>query len=50
MPLRKSSTKKAFQQNLETEIEAGKPTKQALAIAYSVQRAAKGLVKKASKK
>jgi len=41
MPLRKSSSKKAFEQNLKTEIKAGKPTRQALAIAYSVQRKAR---------
>ena len=40
MPLKKSSTKKAFQQNLKTEINAGKPIKQALAIAYSIKRKA----------
>lgn len=38
MPLRQSSSKKAFQQNVKAEIRAGKPRKQAVAIAYSVQR------------
>lgn len=40
MPLKKSASKKAFQQNVSAEIKAGKPRKQALAIAYSVQREA----------
>ena len=38
MPLKQSSSKKAFQQNVKTEIKAGKPKKQAVAIAYSVKR------------
>lgn len=41
MPLIKSSSKKAFEQNVKAEIQAGKPHKQAVAIAYSVQRQAK---------
>lgn len=41
MPLQKSSSKKAFQQNVKAEIKAGKPQKQAVAIAYSVRRRAK---------
>ena len=41
MPLKQSTSKKAFQQNVRTEIKAGKPQKQAVAIAYSVQRKAK---------
>lgn len=41
MPLKKSASKKAFVQNLKTEIAHGKPKKQALAIAYSVKRKAK---------
>lgn len=40
MPLKKSTSKKAFQDNVSIEIKAGKPIKQALAIAYSVQRKA----------
>lgn len=42
MPLKKSPSKKAFKQNVETEIAAGKPVKQAVAIAYATQRAAGG--------
>lgn len=41
MPLIKSSSKKAFQKNVRAEMKAGKPAKQAVAIAYSVQREAK---------
>lgn len=40
MPLIKSKSKKAFQSNVEAEMDAGKPQKQALAIAYSSKRAA----------
>ena len=41
MPLVKSKSEKAFKANIKKEIEAGKPPKQAVAIAYSVQREAK---------
>ena len=41
MPLIKSTSKKAIGKNIATEIRAGKPPKQAAAIAYSVQREAK---------
>jgi len=41
MPLIKSSSKKALGQNIKTEMES-KPQKQAVAIALSVQRRAKG--------
>ncbi len=40
MPLKKSTSQKAFVQNIKTEIKAGKPQKQAIAIAYSVKREA----------
>lgn len=40
MPLKKSTTKKAFNENVSKEIKAGKPVKQAVAIAYSVKREA----------
>jgi hypothetical protein len=36
--LKKSATPKAFKENIKTEVKAGKPVKQAVAIAYSVQR------------
>lgn len=38
MPLIKSGSKKAFKENVRREIKAGRPKKQALAIAYSVKR------------
>lgn len=41
MPLKKSASKSARNQNIKTEIAAGKPVKQAVAIGYSVQRRAK---------
>lgn len=41
MPLVKSKSKKAFETNIKREIEAGKPPKQAVAIAYDVKRRAK---------
>lgn len=40
MPLNKSTSKPAFKQNIKREIAAGKPQKQAVAIAYSVKRQA----------
>jgi len=43
MPLIKGKSEKAFKQNIKTEIAAGKPRKQAVAIAYSVQQRAKGM-------
>ncbi len=41
MPLKKSSSKKAFSANVRAEVKAGRPQKQAVAIAYSVQREAR---------
>jgi hypothetical protein len=41
MPLVKSPSKKAVSLNIRAEIKAGKPQKQAVAIALSVQRQAK---------
>jgi hypothetical protein len=40
--LKKSSSKAAFKQNFLAEVHAGKPKKQALAIAYSIKRKAGG--------
>ncbi len=37
MPLKKSKTPQAFKSNFKAEMSAGKPKKQALAIAYSVK-------------
>ena len=42
MPLVKSKSKEAFRKNISAEVKAGKPVKQAVAIAYSVKRKAKG--------
>lgn len=41
MPLSKRSDKSSFSSNVRAEMAAGKPQKQAVAIAYSVQRKAK---------
>ncbi len=41
MPLIKSKSKEAFKKNVETEVSAGKPTKQAVAIALSEARKVK---------
>ena len=38
MPLMKSGSKKAFSENVKKEMDAGKPQKQALAIAYATKR------------
>jgi hypothetical protein len=40
MPLVKSKSPAAFRKNVKAEVAAGKPVKQAVAIAYSVKRAA----------
>lgn len=42
MPLKQGKSKAAFQANVEAEIAAGKPPKQAVAIAYSVKRRSGG--------
>lgn len=42
MPLKKSKSKKAFSSNVKAEMNAGKPQKQAVAIAYAVKRRATG--------
>lgn len=40
MPLQKSKSKKVISKNIRTEVEAGKPQKQAIAIALSTARKA----------
>jgi hypothetical protein len=40
MPLKKSASKEAFRANVKAEAHAGKPIKQAVAIAYATKRAA----------
>ena len=42
MPLNKSGSKGAVGENIQAETSAGKPRKQAIAIALSVQRKATG--------
>lgn len=41
MPLKKNKSKKAVGENIKTEMKAGKPQKQAVAIALNTQRKAK---------
>jgi hypothetical protein len=48
MPLIKGKSKKAMSENIETEMHAGKPQKQAIAIAYATRKAAMKPKKKAS--
>jgi hypothetical protein len=49
MPLIKSPSKKAFRENVRTEIiQEKKPVKQAVAIAYATKRAAAKPMKRAS--
>jgi hypothetical protein len=40
MPLKKSTSKSAFQSNIKAELSTGKKPAQAVAIAYSVKREA----------
>ena len=40
MPLKKSTSAKAFKENIKAEVGAGKPVKQSVAIAYSEKREA----------
>lgn len=46
MPLQKSKSEKAFKENIKAEVKAGKPVKQAVAIAYSTKREAQKTAKK----
>jgi hypothetical protein len=46
MPLKKSTSKEAFKSNIKAEVKAGKPVKQAVAIAYAEKRAAAKPMKK----
>jgi hypothetical protein len=38
MPLKSGKSEKSFKSNVKTEMKAGKPQKQAVAIAYSMKR------------
>ena len=49
MPLKKLTSKEAFRSNVRAEVKAGKPVKQAVAIAYSVKRAAAKPAKRSKK-
>ena len=40
MPLKKSTSKKAFKDNIKAELKAGLPPKQAVAIAFATKRSA----------
>ena len=46
MPLKRGTSKAAFKSNIRAEVKAGKPVRQAVAIAYSEKRAAKRKKKK----
>lgn len=46
MPLRKCASQNCFERNVSAEVKSGKPVKQALAIAYDVQRKAKARKRK----
>lgn len=41
MPLKKGTSKKTFSKNVATEVKAGKPVKQSVAIAYSMKKKSK---------
>lgn len=49
MPLIKSASKKAVSSNIRAEMKAGKPQRQAIAIALDVQRRAGGGKKRKGK-
>lgn len=46
MPLKRGSSKKTISRNIATEVRAGRPQKQAVAIAYSEARRSKSKRKK----
>lgn len=49
MPLKKGKSQKTISANIRTEIAAGKPRKQAVAIAFSAARGGKKRGKKAKR-
>lgn len=50
MPLEQGSSNKTIGRNIKTEMAAGRPQKQAIAIAESVARKSKGLLSSKRKK
>jgi len=50
MPLQKGKSKKVVSENIKTEIEAGKPQKQAVAIALNTARKSGAKIPKKGKK
>ena len=50
MPIKKGYSKKTVSQNIKTEMKAGKPQKQAIAIALETAREAKAKASKAKRK
>ena len=50
MPLIKSKSKKAISKNIKTEMEAGKPQKQSIAIALDIARKSGAKIPKKTKK
>jgi hypothetical protein len=50
MPLRKCASQNCFDRNVSAEVKSGKPVKQAVAIAYSVQRKARAKKAAAARK
>ena len=50
MPLKKSKSKKAISENISTEMHAGKPQKQSIAIALNIAKKAGANMAKKGKK